>query len=71
MNQNPFGILPATTAMKSGQVYLANEAAVGNNFLSEALTQYSVGWTSPDGALEKLLNDLTGAPIIVGKRFAF
>ena len=71
MNQNPFGILPATTAMKSGQVYLANEAAVGNNFLSEALTQYSVGWTSPDGALEKLLTDLTGAPIIVGKRFAF
>ena len=70
-NNNPFGILPATTAMKPGQVYLANEGAVGNEFLSQALTQYSVGWTSPDGVLEKLLEDLAGAPITVGKRFAF
>lgn len=70
-NNNPFGILPATTAMKPGQVYLANEGAVGNEFLSQALTQYSVGWTSPDGVLEKLLEDLAGAPITVSKRFAF
>lgn len=68
---NLFGILAATNAMKPGQVYLANEASVGNEFLSQALTQYSVGWTSTDGVLEKLLNDLTGAPITVGKRFEF
>lgn len=71
MHQNPFGILSPTAGIKPGMVYLANESAVGNQFLSEALTQFSVGWTSPDGALEKLLNDLVGAPVTVGKRFAF
>ena len=68
---NPFGILGADAPLKAGQVRLANEAAVSNQFLSEALTQYSVGWTSPDGALEALLLALCGEPIIVPKRFSF
>ena len=68
---NFINILPATAEMKPGKVYLANEGAVSNQFLSEALTQYSVGWTSPEGKLEALLRDLTGEPIVVGKRFSY
>ncbi len=71
MNMNPFNILASGTAAKPGQVFLANEGAVDNQFLSEALTQYSVGWTSPDGKLEALLQTLTGAPVVVPKRFSF
>lgn len=71
MNMNPFGILTPSADHKVGQVYLANEGAVDNQFLSEALTQYSVGWTSPDQKLEQLLKDLTGEPIVVSKRFEF
>ena len=66
---NPFGILAATADMKSGNVYLANEGAVDNKFLSEPLTQFSVGWTSQDGALERILNILCGAPVTVSKLF--
>lgn len=68
---NSINILPATAEMKPGKVYLANEGAVSNQFLSEALTQYSVGWTSPEGKLEALLKVLTGEPVSVGKRFSF
>ena len=64
-------ILPAAADMRPGMVYLANEGAVSNQFLSEALTQYSVGWTSPEGRLEALLRVLTGEPVAVGKRFSF
>ena len=73
MNQiiNPFGIQDATRAMVSGKVYLANEGAVSNQFLSEALTQFSVGWTSQNGELEKILDTLCGAPVTVSKRFSF
>ena len=69
MNMNPFNILPAGAPLKVGEVALANEGAVNNQFLSEALTQYSVGWTSPEGRLEALLKVLTGEPIVVTKRF--
>ena len=67
------GVLAPTAASgyKPGQIYLANEGAVNNQFLSEALTQYSVGWKSPDGSLEKALRLLYGEPITVGKRFSF
>ena len=68
---NNIAILSAAANLMPGKVYLANEGAVNNQFLSEALTQYSVGWTSPDGKLEKLLETLTGAPVIVPKRFSF
>ena len=68
---NTVRILPATSNPEVGKVYLANEGAVNNQFLSEALTQYSVGWTSPDGKLEALLRTLTGEPIHVPKRFGF
>ena len=68
---NPFGILAADAPLKAGQIRLANEAAVDNQFLSEALTQYSVGWTSPDGVLERTLDALCGAPVSVPKRFSF
>ena len=68
---NHIAILPATADMKPGKVYLANEGAVSNQFLSEALTQYSVGWTSPEGKLEATLRALTGEPIVVPKRFSF
>lgn len=71
MNTNPFGILGANEPLKAGQIRLANEAAVNNQFLSEALTQYSVGWTSPGGVLEAILETLTGAPVVVPKRFSF
>lgn len=71
MNPNPFNILASGAAAKPGQVFLANEGAVGNEFLSEALTQYSVGWKSPDGKLEATLRTLTGEPVIVPKRFGF
>ena len=71
MNMNPFNILPAGAALKAGQIALANEGAVGNQFLSEALTQYSVGWKSPEGRLEELLRVLTGEPVTVSKRFSF
>ena len=71
MNTNPFGILGANEPIKAGQIRLANEAAVSNQFLSDALTQYSVGWTSPDGVLEAILEAITGAPIVVSKRFSF
>ena len=71
MNMNPFNILASGAAAKPGQVFLANEGAVDNQFLSEALTQYSVGWKSPDGKLEATLKALTGEPIIVPKRFGF
>ena len=71
MNTNPFGILGANEPLKAGQIRLANEAAVNNQFLSDALTQYSVGWTSPGGVLEAILETLTGAPVIVPKRFSF
>ena len=71
MNTNPFGILGANEPLKAGQIRLANEAAVNNQFLSDALTQYSVGWTSPGGVLEAILETLTGAPVIVPKRFTF
>lgn len=71
MNQNPFNILASGATAKAGQVFLANEGAVENQFLSEALTQYSVGWTSPDGKLEAMLKALTGEPVIVPKRFGF
>lgn len=66
-------ILPtvASGSLKPGQIYLANEGAVSNQFLSEALTQYSVGWRSPEGLLEALLKLVFGEPIIVGKRFSF
>ncbi len=69
MNLNPFNILPAGASLKVGEVALANEGAVNSQFLSEALTQYSVGWTSPEGRLEALLKVLTGEPIVVTKRF--
>lgn len=68
---NPLGILGADAPLKAGQVRLANEAAVSNEFLSEALTQFSVGWKSPDGELEALLAALTGEPVTVPKRFSF
>lgn len=68
---NHIEILPATAGMQPGKVYLANEGAVNNQFLSEALTQYSVGWTSPEGKLEALLRVLTGEPVNVSKRFEF
>lgn len=68
---NHIDILPAAAGMKPGKVYLANEGAVNNQFLSEALTQYSVGWTSPEGKLEALLRVLTGEPVAVPKRFEF
>lgn len=68
---NLLGILDPRDGIKPGRVYLANEAAVGNQFLSDALTQFSVGWTSPARELEDLLERLTGAPIPVGKRFGF
>lgn len=68
---NHINILPAAANLMPGKVYLANEGAVNNQFLSEALTQYSVGWKSPDGKLEELLQTLTGAPVIVPKRFSF
>ena len=68
---NHIEILPATAGMQPGKVYLANEGAVNNQFLSEALTQYSVGWTSPEGKLEALLKVLTGEPVNVSKRFEF
>ncbi len=71
MNQNPFNILASGATAKAGQVFLANEGSVENQFLSEALTQYSVGWTSPDGKLEAMLKALTGEPVIVPKRFGF
>ena len=71
MNTNPFNILASGAAAKPGQVFLANEGAVDNQFLSEALTQYSVGWKSPDGKLEATLRALTGEPIVVPKRFSF
>lgn len=71
MNPNPFNILPAGTDLKPGQVALANEGAASNQFLSEALTQYSVGWTSPEGKLETLLRVLAGEPVTVAKRFEF
>ena len=71
MNMNPFNILASGAAAKPGQVFLANEGAVDNQFLSEALTQYSVGWKSPDGKLEATLKALTGEPIVVPKRFSF
>ena len=71
MDSNPFNILASGAAAKPGQVFLANEGAVSNQFLSEALTQYSVGWTSPDGRLEATLKALTGEPIVVPKRFSF
>ncbi len=66
-------ILPATAngSMKPGEIYLANEGAVNNQFLSEALTQYSVGWKSPSGVLEALLKLIFGEPIVVGKSFQF
>ena len=68
---NHIEILPATAGMQPGKVYLANDGAVNNQFLSEALTQYSVGWTSPEGKLEALLKVLTGEPVNVSKRFEF
>ena len=71
MNTNPFNILASGAAAKPGQVFLANEGAVDNQFLSVALTQYSVGWKSPDGKLEATLRALTGEPIVVPKRFSF
>ena len=71
MNMNPFDILASGAAAKPGQVFLANEGSVDNQFLSEALTQYSVGWKSPDGKLEATLRALTGEPIVVPKRFSF
>ena len=71
MNFNPLNILASGAAAKPGQVFLANEGSVDNQFLSEALTQYSVGWKSPDGKLEATLRALTGEPIIVPKRFSF
>ncbi len=71
MNNNPFDILPRGAALEAGKVALANEGAVNNQFLAEALTQYSVGWTSPEGRLEALLKVLTGEPITVAKRFSF
>lgn len=55
----------------SGKIYLANEGAVSNQFLSEALTQYAVGWKSEEGKLEAVINALCGAPITVSKRFSF
>ena len=57
MNTNPFNILASGAAAKPGQVFLANEGAVDNQFLSEALTQYSVGWESPDATLKATLRD--------------
>ena len=71
MNMNPFNILAPSADHKAGMVYLANEGAVASQFLSEALTQYSVGWTSPEGKLETLLKVLTGEPVVVSKRFEF
>ena len=71
MNQNPFNILAQSADHKPGMVYLANEGAVASQFLSEALSQFSVGWTSPDGKLEALLKTLTGEPVAVSKRFEF
>ncbi len=70
-SMNPFGILGADAPLKAGEIRLANEAAIANQFLSEALTQYSVGWTSPSGTLERTLDALCGAPISVPKRFSF
>ena len=61
----------ASGTYKPGQIYLANEGAVNNQFLSEALTQYSMGWQSPQGELEALTRLLFGEPIVVGKRFSF
>ncbi len=71
MNMNPFGIGAPSQTMTPGKVYLANEGAVSNQFLSEALTQFSVGWTRRDGELDKILNALCGAPVNVSKRFSF
>lgn len=68
---NPFGIEAATNAPKAGKIYLANEGAVGNQFLSQALTQFSVGWTSQNRVLEDILDMLCGSPVYVSKRFAF
>ena len=66
-------ILPAAASgsFKPGQIYLANEGAVNNQFLSEALTQFSVGWKSPDGGLEALIRLIFGEPIVVSKSFQF
>lgn len=66
-------ILPVSRdgSLKPGQIYLANEGAVNNQFLSQALTQYSVGWQSPEGELEALKRLIFGEPIVVSKRFSF
>ena len=71
MNINPFNILAPAADHKAGLVYLANEGAVANQFLSEPLTQFSVGWRSPDGVLEALLKMLCGEPVVVSKRFEY
>lgn len=53
-----------------GQIALANEASFNAQFLSEPLTQYAVGWTSDNRALEKLL-DFVAPQVPVSRKFQY
>lgn len=55
---------------KGGQLALANETSFNDQFFSEPLTQYAVGWTSEQRALEKLL-DFVAPQVSVSRKFQY
>ncbi len=65
-----FDGLNLASEAKPGMVSLANEASFNQQFFSEPLTQYAVGWTSDQKALEKLL-DFVAPQVSVSRKFQY
>ncbi len=65
-----FDGLGLANGAKPGMVALANETAFNDQFFSDPLTQYAVGWTSDQRALENLL-DFVAPPVTVSRKFQY
>lgn len=65
-----FDGLSLANEAKPGQVALANETAFNQQFFSEPLTQYAVGWTSEQKVLENLL-DFIAPQVSVSRKFQY
>lgn len=56
--------------LRGGQIALANESAFNQQFFSDKLTQYAVGWESDQRKLETLL-DFVAPSVTVSRKFQY
>lgn len=62
--------IPNGNEIRSGVIYIANEARITESNFSEPVTTYITGWRDPDN-VEQTIIDIAGNAVPVGRRFEY